>query len=252
MAHASKRVSVLGLLLASIALAGPPPLIPRQVLFGNPERAQPRLSPDGKRLAWLQPDQGVVQIWVQTVGGSDAAPVTAERQRPVTSFVWAEDGRSVLYEQDVNGDENFHLFQAELATKAVRDLTPFPGVRAELLQTSPRLPTQILATMNRTDPSRLDVPDRPRHRGSHARHHESGRRRFLGCHRRAGGEGGAGPAFPTAVRAPRRDGAASPWRVLTRVGPTTRSTSRTSPPTGQRPSTPPAPGGRLAGWWSVP
>jgi dipeptidyl aminopeptidase/acylaminoacyl peptidase len=220
MAHASKRVSVLGLLLASVAFAEAPALIPRQVLFGNPERDQPRLSPDGKRLAWLQPDQGVMQIWVQTLGGSDAAPVTAERQRPVTAFAWAEDGRSLLYEQDAKGDENFHLFQAELTTKTVRDLTPFPGVRAELLRTSPRLPTQILATMNRTDPSRIDVY-----------------RIDLGTGAATLDTTNPGDVLAwvatdelvvKAVQAQRsdggaeirvRDGATSPWRVLTRVGP---------------------------------
>src|SRR5262249_9334340 len=34
-----------------------PPLIPRNVLFGNPERTAPQLSPDGKRLAWLAPEK---------------------------------------------------------------------------------------------------------------------------------------------------------------------------------------------------
>ena len=40
---------------------GLPPLIPREVLFGNPERVQPKLSPDSKRLAWLAPDKNGVR-----------------------------------------------------------------------------------------------------------------------------------------------------------------------------------------------
>jgi dipeptidyl aminopeptidase/acylaminoacyl peptidase len=220
MLHAWKRLPALALLLASIALAEAPPLIPRQVLFGSAEREQPRLSPDGQQLAWLQPDQGVVQIWVQTVGASDAVPVTAERQRrPISSFDWAQDGRSILYAQGTEGDENSHLFQVELATRAVRDLTPFPDVRAELLRTSSRLPTQILATLNRTDPGRVDV------------------------YRIDLGSGAATLDTPNpgdvvswaatddlvvkAVEAQRsdggseirvRDGTGAPWRVLTRVG----------------------------------
>ena len=112
MPQASKRVLALVLLLASPVVAEPPALIPRQVLFGDPQRAQPRLSPDGKRLAWLQPEHGVVQIWVQTVGGSDAAPVTAERQRPVLSFEWTADAGRLLYAQDATGNGNAHLFRA--------------------------------------------------------------------------------------------------------------------------------------------
>ena len=56
------RTLVLGLLvgavLAPTALwAELPPLIPRDVLFGNPEKTNPQISPDAQRLAWLAPDQ---------------------------------------------------------------------------------------------------------------------------------------------------------------------------------------------------
>ena len=44
------------------------PLIPRKVLFGNPEKVAPRLSPDGERLAYLAPKDGVLNVWVGPVG----------------------------------------------------------------------------------------------------------------------------------------------------------------------------------------
>src|SRR5205085_6374634 len=56
-----------------------PPLIPREVLFGNPERTSPHLSPDGKRAAWLAPDKrNVLQVWVRTIGTHDDNMVTAD------------------------------------------------------------------------------------------------------------------------------------------------------------------------------
>ena len=59
--------------------AQPPPLIPRDTLLGNPERANPHIAPDGKRLAWLAPDEHeILQVWVQTVGRHDARVVTAD------------------------------------------------------------------------------------------------------------------------------------------------------------------------------
>jgi dipeptidyl aminopeptidase/acylaminoacyl peptidase len=150
-------------LLAALALALPaaadlPPLIARDVLFGNPERTSPRISPDGKRLAWLAPDEkDVLQVWVKTVGQEDQKKVTADRKRGIRQFLWAWDDRTLLYLQDVDGDENFHLYGVDLASGNVRDLTPFQGVRAEPAATSPRTPGRVLVTLNLRDRRALDV-----------------------------------------------------------------------------------------------
>ena len=161
MPHASKPVLALVLLLALPVVAEPPLLIPRRVLFAEPQRAQPRLSPDGKRLAWLESEHGVMQIWLQTLGASDGAALTAERQRPVQSFEWTADSRRLLYTQDLDGKGDTHLFLLEPGGKAARDVTPFPGVSAVLLQVSAARPTQVLVAMKRTgkgqDAYRLDL-----------------------------------------------------------------------------------------------
>ncbi len=109
-----------------------PPLIPRETLLGNPERANPHISPDGKRLAWLAPDQHeILQVWVQTIGKQDARVVTADKSRGIQTYGWAFDSKTILYTQDAAGDENFHLFAVDLDSHNVRDLTPWQGVRAE-------------------------------------------------------------------------------------------------------------------------
>jgi hypothetical protein len=74
-------------LAAVAAFAELPPLIPRDVLFGNPERTAPRLSPDGKHLAWLAPDaKNVLQVWVKTIGADDARMVTADKKRGIRQY----------------------------------------------------------------------------------------------------------------------------------------------------------------------
>lgn len=110
-----------------------PPLIPRDVLFGNPDKAGPQISPDGKQLAYLAPDnKNVLQVWVRSVkpakGEADDRKVTSDEKRGIRQYFWAHDGRHLLYLQDVGGDENYHLFATELTTGKTRDLTPFPGV----------------------------------------------------------------------------------------------------------------------------
>jgi Tol biopolymer transport system component len=110
------------------------PLVPRRVLFGNPERTSPRISPDGTRLAWIAPEEGVLNVWVGAVGAAldEAKPVTADRDRGIRSFFWAHDNRHLLYVQDVGGDEDWRLFDVDLDTGDIRDLTPFEGVQARV------------------------------------------------------------------------------------------------------------------------
>jgi dipeptidyl aminopeptidase/acylaminoacyl peptidase len=157
---ASTAMVVMAMLIAvaSAALAGLPALIPREVLFGNPVHAQPSISPDGKKLAWIAPDsKNVMQVWVQTIGGNDARMVTADKSRGIRNHDWAWDSHTILYQQDSDGDENYHTYAVDLARANVRDLTPWQGVRAEFLASNPRFPEQLLIAMNLRDRKTMDV-----------------------------------------------------------------------------------------------
>jgi dipeptidyl aminopeptidase/acylaminoacyl peptidase len=138
-------------------------LIPRSVLFGNPERTSPRISPDGTRLAWIAPRNGVLNVWVAPIGGADgvdwtaAQAITEDADRGVRVFGWARDGRHVLYLQDVGGDENWRLYDVDLESMARRDLTPFEGIHANIIATSKRRPTEVLVGINADNPQLHDV-----------------------------------------------------------------------------------------------
>ena len=137
-------------------------LIPRRVLFGNPERVLPRISPDGTRLAWIAPHEGVLNVWVAPVGDdgvdwSAARVVTDDTDRGIRTYAWAHDGRHVLYLQDTGGDENWRLHDVDLSTMQRRDLTPFDGVRTELIAAEKKFPTEILVGLNRDNPELHDV-----------------------------------------------------------------------------------------------
>ena len=135
-----------------------PPLIPRDTLLGNPERANPHIAPDGKRLAWLAPDEReILQVWVQTIGQHDARAVTADKTRAIQSYGWTYDSKTILYAQDAAGDENFHLFAVDLDSHNVRDLTPWQGVRAEFVAANPKFPERILVALNLRDRKLMDV-----------------------------------------------------------------------------------------------
>jgi dipeptidyl aminopeptidase/acylaminoacyl peptidase len=124
-------------------------LIPRDVLFGNPERAMARLSPDGKYLSFMAPVDGVLNVWVGPADDmKQAKPVTKEKVRPVPGYSWAYDSKHILYSQDTNGNENFHLFATNVDTAETKDLTPIDGVRAELQEVSQKFPNEILVGLN--------------------------------------------------------------------------------------------------------
>ncbi len=134
------------------------PLIPRDVLFGNPQKAQARLSPDGKHLSFVAPVDGVLNVWVGPVDDiTKAVAVTEEKVRPVTSHDWAYDNKHILYVQDKNGDENFHLYATDIETRATKDLTPIDGVRAEIQEVSEQFPNEVLVGLNDRNPQLHDI-----------------------------------------------------------------------------------------------
>ncbi len=136
-----------------------PPLIARTLLFGNPERSAPQISPDGARLAFLAPRDGVMNLWVRPLsgGGGDAVPVTHEKVRPIPGFHWAENSRHLVYSQDKGGDENYHLYSVDIETGQEADLTPFENVQASLIGAEPSHPDTVLIRMNHRDPRLMDA-----------------------------------------------------------------------------------------------
>ena len=145
-------------------------LIPRDVLFGNPERVSPRISPDGTRLAWVAPRDGVLNVWlapfdVSSGDGSSAVdwdaarPITHDTDRGIRTIAWARDGRHLLYLQDTAGDENWRLYDVDTHSDALdrRDLTPFENVQAQFIAVSKRHPSDVLVGINVDNPELHDV-----------------------------------------------------------------------------------------------
>ncbi|MGL5132354.1 MAG: S9 family peptidase [Planktothrix sp.] len=135
-----------------------PPLIPRDLLFGNPERTSPSLSPEGKYLAYIAPDEkNILQVWLKTVGQEETQALTRDPKRGIRFFFWTYNPDQLIYVQDSDGDENWHLYLVNVQTHVVRDLTPFQGVRAQVVNLDHNFPDQILVGMNLRDPQVFDV-----------------------------------------------------------------------------------------------
>ena len=107
-----------------------PELIPRRVLFGNPERDDPQISPDGKMIAYKAPFKGIMNVWIKTIGKDDDRVVTKDCNRGIQKYFWAGDGKYIMYLQDSDGDENWRLYGIKLETGEIKNFTPFKDVLA--------------------------------------------------------------------------------------------------------------------------
>jgi dipeptidyl aminopeptidase/acylaminoacyl peptidase len=134
------------------------PLIPREVLFGNPDKAQARISPDGAKISYLAPVNGVLNVWVGPADQPEAAkPVTHDTKRGIQIHFWAYTNRHILYLQDKDGDENWRVYAVNLESGTVRDLTPFEGVQARIQGVSHLFPEEILIGLNNRNPQLHDI-----------------------------------------------------------------------------------------------
>jgi dipeptidyl aminopeptidase/acylaminoacyl peptidase len=162
-----RRTTVLLLLVLAFSIPGLaqlPPLIDRELFFGDPEISGSQISPDGRFITFLKPFRGVRNIWVKarTESFDRARPITADTTRPVSSYFWSLDSKYVLYAQDKGGDENYRIYAVDPGAAgdpvpAARDLTPVEKVRAIVIDVPRKTPGEILVGLNDRRPDLHDV-----------------------------------------------------------------------------------------------
>ena len=133
-------------------------LIPRQILFGNPDKEHVVESPDGMWLCYLAPVNGVMNIWVGPLDNlSLVKPITNETGRGIHFFNWMWDSRTILYPKDTNGDENWTIYSIDRVTGDKKVLTPLKNVSASLVATSQLIPGDVILALNDRNPEYHDL-----------------------------------------------------------------------------------------------
>lgn len=137
------------------------PLISRAALFGNPTRSTPRISPDGRYIAYMAPRDGVMNIWFAPAGQPlDGRPLTASRNAPIRGYQWAANGTHIVYQQDNDGDENYRLYSVDVRSGENRSLTPASDsgpVRYDILSVPHKASDEIIISANDRDPRYPDA-----------------------------------------------------------------------------------------------
>ena len=166
-----------GMLAAGLATAQPapaakpastlPPILDRELFFGNPEIAGAQLSPDGQYVAFLKPWNDTRNVYVKKTNEpfANARLLTAEAKRPIPAFFWTRDSKRVLYVKDNDGDENFNVWAVDPAAPnaegkevpASRNLTDAKGARAFIYAVPKKAPDTIYVGLNDRDAAWHDV-----------------------------------------------------------------------------------------------
>jgi dipeptidyl aminopeptidase/acylaminoacyl peptidase len=143
------------------AVAEQPPLIDRNLFFGEIAIAGAQISPDGRLISFLKPYKGTRNIWVKGADEpfSAARPVSAEATRPIRSYFWSHDSKYILYSQDSGGDENFNIYAIDPALAAdpktgvppTRPLTNLKGVRTQIFSVPRPKPDILYIGLNDRD-----------------------------------------------------------------------------------------------------
>lgn len=138
-----------------------PQEIPLKDFFDNPKISDAAISPDGKRLAFLSPENNRLNIWVCETGSdlASAKAVTHDIERGIIAYWWTRDSSYILYGQDQGGDENFHLYRADPSNPTAKpiDLTPTEGARAEIIDLPRDRPNEALVAINARDKRYFDA-----------------------------------------------------------------------------------------------
>ncbi|WP_455282990.1 S9 family peptidase [[Eubacterium] cellulosolvens] len=133
-------------------------LIPRKVLFGNPDRITVRLSPDGTKISFLAPVDDVLNVWVGPIEDpTSARPVTIDEDRGIYRYFWSYTNEHIIYIQDKAGEENWRIYSVNVGTNITKDLTPLEGVNAQVQGVSPKFPYEILVALNDRVPELHDI-----------------------------------------------------------------------------------------------
>jgi len=131
-------------------------LLPRTVALGDPDRADVQVSPDGKRIGWIGPVDGVAALWIAPAEDvKKAEAIAPDPAGGVRAWWWTSGSDHVLFARPRDGDE--HLYLVDLATKEAKDLHAARGVHAEIVGISPRRPHEVLVALNDRDKQFEDV-----------------------------------------------------------------------------------------------
>ena len=144
------------LFLTSCSKDKPTEQIPIEDFFSVPIKTSYLVSPDGKYISYLKPDNNLIHIYVETVDGRHTTQLTCDSNRSIYSYFWANNNE-ILYLKGSSEGKDPGLYAVKIDGTDKRELVSFNKTKVRLISSSPVNDSQVLVSLNKRDSTVFDA-----------------------------------------------------------------------------------------------
>ncbi|MGI9527037.1 MAG: prolyl oligopeptidase family serine peptidase [Weeksellaceae bacterium] len=124
--------------------------------FAKPSSSQFKLSPKGTYMSYREKDENLKNhVYVKNIATGKVTQVIQEGEELVRGYGWANDSR-LIYVMDKGGNEDYHLFAVDVTGENQKELTPYEGVKVEILANLKEDKDHMIISMNKNNPQVFD------------------------------------------------------------------------------------------------
>jgi dipeptidyl aminopeptidase/acylaminoacyl peptidase len=130
--------------------------------FARPKASAFQLSPNGKYMSYREKDENNKRhVFVKEIATGKSQRIIEEKEELIRAYGWVNDER-LIYLMDNGGNENYHIYAANLDGTNNLDLTPFEDVQAGILNMLKEQKDYIIIQLNKNnkqvfEPYKLNV-----------------------------------------------------------------------------------------------
>lgn len=120
--------------------------------IAKPKLSKFQLSPDGRHLSYRKKGPNLKNsVYVKDLRTGKVKRVIEEKDELIRGYAWANNSR-LVYVMDRGGNENYHLLAVNIDGTNQKELTPFDGVQASILELLSSDTNHIIISMNKNNP----------------------------------------------------------------------------------------------------
>lgn len=130
--------------------------IPIKNFFSVPIKTLFLVSPDGKYISYLKPDNNKIHIYVETWDGKNTTQLTCDVNRNISSYLWVNNNQ-IIYLKDESDGENQGLYAVKSDGTNKRELLSFKNTNIKLITSGPVQNDNVLVALNKRDSTVFDA-----------------------------------------------------------------------------------------------
>jgi len=124
--------------------------------FAKPKSSSFQLSPNGTYMSYREKDENLKNhVFVKNISSGEVRRVIVEGEELIRGYGWANDER-LVYVMDKGGNEDYHLFAVDVTGEKQQELTPYDGVKVNILEGLKEDKNHMIISMNKNNPEVFD------------------------------------------------------------------------------------------------